>query len=61
MTIHSKPGLAQEAAALLTDLGVTLEPGELAARSPITGEEIARLRAATPADLNAAVNRAHAA
>ena len=61
MTIHSKPGLAQEAAALLTELGVTFEPGELPARSPITGEEISRLRAATPADLDAAVDRAHAA
>ena len=61
MTIHSKPGLAQEAALLLTGLGVTFEPGELAARSPITGEEIARLRAATPADMDAAIDRAHTA
>jgi aldehyde dehydrogenase (NAD+) len=61
MTIHSKPGLACEVADLLARLGATIEPGELVARSPITGEEIARLRAASSADADAAVARAHAA
>jgi aldehyde dehydrogenase (NAD+) len=53
--------LADEAARLLGELGVSLAPGELPARSPITGEEIARLRSAGPADMDAAIERAHAA
>jgi aldehyde dehydrogenase (NAD+) len=61
MTLHSKPGLVQDVAALLDRLGVTLEAGDLPARSPITGEEIARLKSATPADAAAAIAAAQAA
>ncbi len=61
MTVHAKPGLAQEAAALLAKLGVHLAPGDLVTRSPITGEEIARLAVWGPAEVGAAVERAHEA
>ncbi|HZZ35582.1 MAG TPA: aldehyde dehydrogenase family protein, partial [Caulobacteraceae bacterium] len=61
MTVHAKPGLAQEAAALLTRLGVSLAPGELVARTPITGEEIARIRATTAQEADAAIEGAHRA
>ncbi|HLK25343.1 MAG TPA: aldehyde dehydrogenase family protein [Caulobacteraceae bacterium] len=61
MTLHAKPDVAAEAAPLLEGLGVRTQAGEHEARSPITGETIARLGAHTPADAAAAVDAAHAA
>jgi aldehyde dehydrogenase (NAD+) len=61
MTVHSKPGLPADAAAVLDRLGVALRPGDLIARSPITAEEIARIAAHTPADAVAAIEAAHTA
>jgi aldehyde dehydrogenase (NAD+) len=54
------PGRARE---LLSTLGVRLEVtgGELAARTPITGETLARLRPHTTDEVEAAIERAHAA
>ncbi|HEX4196133.1 MAG TPA: aldehyde dehydrogenase family protein [Caulobacteraceae bacterium] len=66
MTIQARlgdatPGLAADAAALLGRLGVALRPGDLAARSPITGEEIARIACHTPAGAAGTIAAAHAA
>lgn len=50
--------------ALLRSLGLnpdTLHDGDLLARSPIDGATLARLRSHTPADIDAAIARAHAA
>ncbi|MBK9029765.1 MAG: aldehyde dehydrogenase family protein [Myxococcales bacterium] len=50
-----------ETRALLTRLGVdpaALDGGDLSVRSPVTGEELARLTTATPADATAAIDRA---
>ncbi|MDT4941872.1 MAG: aldehyde dehydrogenase, partial [Pseudonocardiales bacterium] len=57
MTLPSHDTLAAEASAILTRLGVAAGPpafdpsGDLVARSPITGGELARLRAHTPAEV----------
>jgi aldehyde dehydrogenase (NAD+) len=61
MTVHAQPGVAAEAARLLERLGVGPARGELVARTPITGEEIASLATATPAGANAAIEAAHRA
>ena len=53
--------LKSETFALLKQLGVTLEEGDLAARTPITGEEIARIRQTTPDEAQAAIAAAHEA
>jgi len=60
MTIHAQPGIAAEAARLLDRLGVRPQPGELVARTPITGEEIGRIATTTPAAARAAIEAAHA-
>ena len=55
---------ATEARALLQGLGVApamLEGGDLPARTPITGEEIGRLRSIGVDDARAAIDKAHAA
>jgi aldehyde dehydrogenase (NAD+) len=56
MTVPSHDTLAAEASAILTRLGVdtasaTDPTGDLSARSPITGGELARLRSHTPAEV----------
>jgi aldehyde dehydrogenase (NAD+) len=52
----------REAAALLTSLGVaTVDAGGLEVRSPIDGSVIGRLAEHAPADVTAAIGRAHAA
>jgi aldehyde dehydrogenase (NAD+) len=61
LTYIVKLSLADETAALLTRLGVQAPRGDLIARSPITGEEIARVPESTAAEADAAVERAHAA
>ncbi|MDH3262391.1 MAG: aldehyde dehydrogenase family protein, partial [Paracoccaceae bacterium] len=53
--------LAEEARSILSHLGVSLPEGTLPARSPITGEEIARLRETSPAAAAAAIEAAHIA
>jgi aldehyde dehydrogenase (NAD+) len=56
--------VADEARAFLRRLGVSPQiwtDGDLAARSPITGEVIGRLTSASAADTDAAVQRAHQA
>ncbi len=56
------PSPAAEARALLADLAVDVPTGhDLVACTPITGETIATLPAATAADADAAIGRAHAA
>ena len=58
------PSAIPEARALLARLGVDaaiLDGGALAARSPVTGEIMANLTEATPAQANAAIDAAHAA
>ncbi len=56
--------LAQETMALLSKLGVAREVlagGDLAARSPVTGEEIARVRQLSASDAARTIDEAHAA
>ncbi|MEU1210687.1 aldehyde dehydrogenase family protein [Nocardia sp. NPDC005825] len=54
--------LRERTEALLRRLGVdTPEPGELSARTPITGGELITLRASDSAAVDAAIGRAHAA
>lgn len=58
------PAISTQASALLQRLGVPPEActgGDLAVRSPISGEAIGRLRQTTPAEADAAIARAHAA
>ena len=55
---------AAEARALLERLGVgasALAGGDIIARTPITGEEIGRLKSASASDAKAAIEKAHAA
>ncbi|QUD88620.1 L-piperidine-6-carboxylate dehydrogenase [Phenylobacterium montanum] len=55
---------ASETAGLLARLGVpasVLTGGSLVARSPITGEETARLKEVSPAEAKAAIDKAHEA
>ena len=57
-------GISAEARSILERLGVApsaLDGGTLEARSPITGETLAHLAVATPAEANAAIERAHTA
>ena len=61
MTLHVKPGVAADAHALLERLGVRAERGDLVCTTPITGEEIARIRVHTAAEAAAAIDAAHAA
>jgi len=61
MTVHVQPGIAAEAARLLDRLGVHAPCGDLVARTPISGEEIARIATTTPAEAEAAIEAAHAA
>ena len=61
---HPPGTLPERARSLAASLGVDLaahEGADLAVRTPVTGEAIARLRAATPAQVSDAVARAHAA
>ena len=53
MTLPNHDSLAAETSAILTRLGVTELPtdGDLVARTPITGGELARLRSHTPAEV----------
>ena len=56
--------IAKETADLLAQLGVAkdaLSGGDLAVRTPVTGEAIASLRQVTPADAGKAIEAAHAA
>ena len=56
--------LSQETLALLTQLGVSptaLSGGDLAVRSPVTGEEIAKVGQVSGADAGRAIDEAHAA
>jgi aldehyde dehydrogenase (NAD+) len=64
MTQHNTalPSAASETADLLARLGVPaaiLSGGHLIARSPITGEETARLKAISAAEAKAAIDKAH--
>ena len=61
MTIPSHDFLVAETTAILRRLGVTDLPsdGDLIARSPITGGELARIRSHTAEDVSAIVGRAH--
>jgi aldehyde dehydrogenase (NAD+) len=61
MTVHAQPAIAGEARRLLERLGVRPAPGALVARTPITGEEIARIAATTPDEAASAVAAAHQA
>jgi aldehyde dehydrogenase (NAD+) len=61
MTVHAQPGIAAEAARLLDRLGVHPDRGELVARTPITGEEIARIAPTTSAEAKGAIDAAHTA
>src|SRR5580704_10264850 len=58
------PTLTNDTRALLSRLGVSdhrFTGGQLAARSPITGEAIAHVRETSPEEAAAAIGRAHAA
>ncbi|MGV9753051.1 L-piperidine-6-carboxylate dehydrogenase [Nocardia farcinica] len=58
----ARTDLGDEAAAVLRALGVDMPPpGDLVARTPITGERLLTLPADTPAEAQAAVERASAA
>jgi aldehyde dehydrogenase (NAD+) len=60
----TKPALAAEIAGLLSRMGVPADAiagGGIPARSPVTGEVIGALAAAGPAEMQAAIARAHAA
>ncbi len=65
MSLPQHDELVSETRAILDRLGVVLPDaagaGELAARSPITGGELARVAAHTPADVAATVDAAHEA
>ncbi len=66
MNAHARslPAVRDDAMATLSALGVdlaVLAGADVPARSPINGEVIATLRATTPAQVDAAVERAHAA
>ena len=63
MSVPTHDALAAETAAILSRLGITDLPhdGELIARSPITGGELARVRAHTADDVGAIVERAQQA
>ncbi|MDQ2750965.1 MAG: aldehyde dehydrogenase family protein, partial [Actinomycetota bacterium] len=63
MTIPTHDALVAETAAILARLGVAELPhdGELTARSPITGGELARVPAHTADDVAAVVGDAHEA
>jgi aldehyde dehydrogenase (NAD+) len=62
-TLPAHDAVAAEASAILTSLGVTaLDPaGDLAARTPITGGELARVRSHSSADVDALVGAAQEA
>ena len=63
-TATALPPVRTEALAILERMGVDLAAvsgGDIAARSPITGETIAMLKATSRADAEAAVERAHGA
>jgi aldehyde dehydrogenase (NAD+) len=53
--------LKAEALAILADLGATLKPGLLAARTPITGETIAKIAETSPEEAEATIIAAHRA
>src|SRR6266508_5804322 len=61
MTVPSHDFLIAEVSSILRRLGVTDLPsdGDLIARSPITGGELARIRSHTAEDVSAIVGRAH--
>ncbi len=61
MSLPTHEALAAETAAILARLGVTDLPhdGELVARTPITGGELARLHSHSPADVAGIVDAAH--
>jgi aldehyde dehydrogenase (NAD+) len=63
MSLPTHDTLAAEASAILARLGVTDLPhdGDLIARSPITGGELARIRSHTPADVAETVGAAQEA
>lgn len=68
MTSHSTqildPALAREVAEILARLGVdgaALSAGELAVRSPISGEALARVKAADAATASQVIEKAHSA
>lgn len=64
MNARPLPAVRDDALATLTALGVDLPAlagADVPARSPINGELIATLRATPPAEVDAAVERAHAA
>jgi len=66
MNAHARPlpAVCDDALVTLANLGVDLARlagTDLEARSPIDGSVLARLRAATPAEVDAAVERAHTA
>ena len=63
MPVPQHEDLAAEASAILARLGVTDLPqdGDYVARTPVTGGELARLHAHTPADASAMVGAAHEA
>ncbi|MGA0599686.1 aldehyde dehydrogenase family protein [Caulobacter sp. KR2-114] len=64
MTVLFAPNVADEAAALLTRLGVSpsaFTGGDRSVRSPITGEVIAKVHDVSPAAAAAAIDAAHAA
>ncbi len=64
MTLPPPGTLPERARTLAKSLGVdlsALEGGDLVVRTPVTGEAIARLKAQSPTEVAAAVERAHAA
>jgi aldehyde dehydrogenase (NAD+) len=61
VNIHVRPAPVAEARAVLDRLGVVLTHGDLVASTPITGDTIARLKAHTPNEANAAIAAAHQA
>ncbi|MEU7860823.1 aldehyde dehydrogenase family protein [Nonomuraea sp. NPDC049141] len=62
MTLPSTDALRRRALDILTRLDVTLEQGDdLHARTPITGEHLFGLKAATPAEADEAIAAAHEA
>jgi len=64
-TALPRPGsLPERTRELLAQLGVRLDAGatgDIAARTPITGETLARLKSHSPGEARAAIERAHAA
>jgi aldehyde dehydrogenase (NAD+) len=61
VNIHARPAPVAEARAVLDRLGVVLPRGDLVASTPITGDTIARLKAHSVDDANAAIATAHQA